>query len=106
MDAVENKLRLLEEQRNAENDGKVVFSQVSAKVKSTIFSTIESANQSESIDKRIELLVEGLQNILNYLNEYQTEYLRKQFVFESKISVLEEGIDDYIKIETNENEQE
>ena len=106
MDLVEKKLKSLEEEKNISNDGSAVLGEISNSVKSRIFAAINSANESDSIDGRIQCLVEGLQGIIDYLNNFEEAFLRQNFVINTKVSVLEEIIDEYIDTQTNQIEQE
>ena len=106
MDLVEKKIQMLEKQKTGANSGSEVLSQIGSEVKSRIFAAINSANESDSIDGRIQSLVQGLQGIIDFLNGYEEKFLKENFILDTKISVLEEIIDEYINAQTNEKEQE
>ena len=106
MDLVENKIKHFEQKKNDVNSASTVLVNIGGEVKSRIFASINSANETESIDGRIKCLVEGMQGIIDYLNKYEESFLKENFILDTKISVLEEVIDEYIDNQTNEKEQE
>jgi hypothetical protein len=101
MEMVEDKLALLEIQKQSEDDGQKILDELSQMIKSAIVSTIESANSTESIDDRINILVTGFQSVLGSVNEYRSNFLRSQHTLKTKISVLEEVLDSYIQTKNN-----
>ena len=106
MDLVEKKIKDLESEKRMLNNAAFVLRDVSSEVKSKVYAAINSANESESIDGRIQALVAGMQSIIDFLNTHEENFLKQNFLVDTKMSVLEEVIDEYINTQTNENEQE
>ena len=106
MELVEKKLALLEEESQEANNGKKVLAEISQLVKNKVIESVRTANENESIDARIQTLVNGYQEILDTVNQYQAEFNNLNYTLQTKISVLEELLDSYIKNESSDLDRE
>ena len=101
MEMVEDKLTLLETQKQTADDGEKILDELSKLIQTVVVNTIDSANSTESIDERISTLVSGFQNVLKSVSDYRNSFLRSQHTLKTKISVLEEVLDSYIQTKNN-----
>jgi len=100
MEQVEKKLSVLENTVGNLNDGTKIINELNLLIKKVVVDSVNSANETESIDERIQLLVAGFQSILNVCTEFASNFEKEKYTLQTKISVLEEIIDEYI---TNED---
>lgn len=96
MEQVEKKLSTLENSVGNLNDGTKIISELNLIIKKIIVNSINSANETESIDERIKLLVAGYQAIMDCCTEFASNFEKEKHTLQTKISVLEEIIDEYI----------
>ena len=106
MKQVEEKLLLFEKEINNMNNGTKIIQEISQLLRNSITESIQTANSTGSIDERISVLVSGYQNVLDILGEYQGNFLKKDHTIKTKISVLEEVLDEYIVEYPNDLSQE
>ena len=106
MERVEKKLSALENSVVELNNGTEIINELNLLIKKVVVNTVNSANETESIDERIQLLVAGFQSILNVCTDFASNFENKKHTLQTKISVLEEIIDEYIANEDHDLTEE
>ena len=96
MEVLNKKLLELEKQHKNINDVSLVLPELSQKIKGSIYGAVQQANETESIDERIQILIAGLQSIINFITECETKVARDSLLLQSKITVIEEIIDELL----------
>ena len=106
MEQVEKKLSVLENAIGNLNDGTKIINELNLLIKKIIVNSVNSANETESIDERIQLLVSGFQAIMDVCAEFASNFEKDKHTLQTKISVLEEIIDEYIANEDHDLTEE
>lgn len=106
MKHVEEKLKALEKDIDDLNDGSKIITSISTAVKESVMTAVDSANATDSIDERIQLLIAGFQEVLNKVTSFQKDFNQQKYTLQTKISVLEEIIDEYIANEDHDLTEE
>ena len=106
MKHVEEKLKALEKDIDDLNDGSKIITSISTAVKESVMTAVDSANATDSIDERIQLLIAGFQEVLNKVTSFQKDFNQQKYTLQTKISVLEEIIDEYIANEVHDLTEE
>ena len=96
MEHVEAKLKELEAKLAELNDGTRLLGELINTVNAGVVESVQEANGVESIDERITLLVSGLQKVVDTNRSFQSEFMTSKFILTTKISALEEVLDEYI----------
>ena len=96
MEHVETKLKELEAKLAELNDGTRLLDELINTVNAGVVESVQEANGVESIDERITLLVSGLQKVVDTNRSFQSEFMTSKFILTTKISALEEVLDEYI----------
>ena len=96
MEHVEAKLKELEAKLAELNDGTRLLGELINTVNAGVVESVQEANGVESIDERITLLVSGLQKVVDTNRGFQSEFMTSKFILTTKISALEEVLDEYI----------
>jgi len=106
MKLVEDKLKQLEKEKQSINDAGLAIAYLSQEIRKNVSDSVEKANSTDSVDQRLQSLLAGLQTIMDTTNNFGNEHVKKLFVLDAKIAVLEEILESYLSDASEEDENE